>query len=215
MNQLWVYGNPEKVPIAESHPKRPENPYGESKVMVERLLHWYNTIHNMSFVSLRYFNACGAAIDGSRGEAHNPETHLIPNAINSLLTNQKFHLYGTDYKTKDGTCVRDYIHVLDLVQAHLLAIVKISQKPGSYIYNVGTGDGYSNREVLDMVEKISKQSLDIVEEQRRPGDADELVADVTKITNELNFTPKYSDLETIVTSAWKWHSGNEKLKMES
>ena len=116
---------------------------------------------------------------------------------------------------KEGICVREYIHVLDLVQAHLLAIVKISQKPGSYIYNVGTGDGYSNREVLDMVEKISKQSLDIVEEQRRPGDADELVADVTKITNELNFTPKYSDLETIVTSAWKWHSGNEKLKMES
>ncbi len=201
-----VYGNPVKVPIPEDHPTNPENPYGESKLMVEKLMKWYQKTHGLNSVALRYFNAAGAALDGKYGENHNPETHIIPNIITSLLDNKQFNLFGNDYKTKDGTCVRDYIHVLDLVEAHVLAIEKFKSSPGNFVYNVGTGSGYSNKEVIEMVEKVSGQKVNVVNSPRRPGDADELIADPSKIKNELKFSPKHSDLETIISSAWQWHS---------
>ena len=205
-----VYGNPVQIPISENHPTHPENPYGEGKLMVEKLMAWYQKTHGLSSVALRYFNAAGAALDGSMGENHNPESHIIPNIIRAMLKGESFKLFGTDYKTKDGTCVRDYIHVLDLVDAHALAIEKLAKNKGMYVYNVGTGNEYSNRQVLLMVEKVSGQKVNVLESERRLGDADELVADTSKIKSELNFSPKYSDLETIVKTAWKWHSNNEK-----
>ncbi|HUD05208.1 MAG TPA: UDP-glucose 4-epimerase GalE [Patescibacteria group bacterium] len=200
-----VYGNPEQIPIPESSKTKPTNPYGESKLMVEKIIDWYGKTKKLSSVALRYFNAAGASLDGLMGEQHNPESHIIPKVISALMENKKFNLFGSDYKTKDGTCVRDYIHVLDLVEAHVLAIKKLQLDPGNYIYNVGTGVGFSNREIIGMVEKVSGQKVDIQNSPRRPGDADELVADPTKIKSELNFSPKYSDLETIVKTAWQWH----------
>lgn len=201
-----VYGSPVKVPIPEDHQKDPESPYGESKLMFETILKWYQKVYQLNSVSLRYFNACGAALDGSMGELHDPETHIIPNAIKAVLGNRPFTLYGSDYKTPDGTCVRDYIHVLDLVEAHLLALSKLEKDSGSFVYNVGTGKGFSNKEVLEMVKKVSGKDFEITMADRRPGDADTLVADSTKITTELQFSPKNSDLETIVNSAWQWHT---------
>lgn len=201
-----VYGNPDSIPIQENHKKNPTNPYGESKLMVERILAWYRTLFGFNYVALRYFNAAGAALDGSMGEAHNPETHIIPNAMNALITDQEFMLYGDDYDTPDGTCIRDYIHVIDLVDAHVLALNKLEKEPGGFIYNVGTGKGYSNREVLDMIEKVSWKKIKTKISQRRPGDASQLIADPSRIKKELHFEQKYSDLSTIVESAWKWHS---------
>lgn len=203
-----VYGNPTQIPIPEDHLKTPTNPYGESKLMVEKMLYWYQKIHGISYVALRYFNASGASLDGEFGEKHDPETHIIPCAIASLLENREFKLYGTDYDTPDGTCVRDYIHVLDLVEAHLLALEKIMASPGGHTYNVGTGEGYSNRQIIDTLQKVSGRSLSVVEVERRPGDANELVADVSRIKSELGFDPKHSDIETIISSAWKWHNKN-------
>ena len=203
-----IYGNPIQIPVPENHPKNPENPYGESKLMVERMLSWYQKIHGMNFVALRYFNACGAELDGSFGENHDPETHIIPNAIRAVLNDSDFTLFGEDYKTPDGTCVRDYIHVKDLVEAHVLAFKKLQEAQGGFYYNVGTGSGFSNKEVLEMVKKVSGKNMRIHISARRPGDADILVADCAAIAKDLNFSPKYSDLETIVTSAWTWHSIN-------
>lgn len=200
-----VYGNPISLPITEDHPKNPTNPYGESKLMVERILSWLQKIHGLSFASLRYFNACGAALDGTLGEDHQPETHIIPNALTAVLTNSEFILYGEDYQTPDKTCIRDYIHVLDLVEAHLLALEKIAEKKGGYFYNVGTGKGYSNKEVIAMVKKVTGIDFKVKTEVRRLGDADVLIADPAKINQELGLVPKYSDLETIIESAWQWH----------
>jgi UDP-glucose 4-epimerase len=201
-----VYGNPEIIPVPESSRTLPTNPYGESKLMVEKLMKWYGETKGISTVALRYFNASGAALDGSMGENHMPEGHIIPNIINALKTNKPFNLFGTDYKTKDGTCVRDYIHVLDLAEAHVLAIKKLQSTPGNYTYNVGTGNGYSNKEIIEMVNKVSGQTVQVAEVPRRPGDADELFADVSRIKSELGFVAKYSDLETIVKTAWQWHN---------
>src|SRR3989344_997228 len=201
-----VYGNPERIPITEDHRTIPTNPYGESKLMVEKILKWYQRIFDMNFVSLRYFNASGGSLDGKRGEMHEPETHIIPLAIKAVLENKPFKLFGTDYHTSDGTCIRDYIHVIDLVEAHVLTIERLSKENGGFFYNVGTGIGYSNREVLNMVEKVSGKTLTVIGEKRRPGDAEILIADVQKINRELGFSPKYSDLKTIVETAWKWNS---------
>lgn len=205
-----VYGNPVKVPIPEDHPKNPTNAYGESKLVVERILSWYKKIHGINFAALRYFNASGAALDGSMGENHYPETHIIPNAINSILNNSEFILFGNDYNTQDGTCVRDYIHVLDLVEAHILAFEKLSKDGGEYFYNVGTGKGWSNKEVINMINKISGMNMKVRTEKRRAGDASSLVADPSKINTELGFSPRYSDLKTIIETAWKWHKKNSK-----
>lgn len=201
-----VYGNPVQIPIPEYHPKTPENPYGESKLMVEKLLNWYGKTKKLNSVALRYFNAAGAALDGSLGEEHDPESHIIPKIMEAVIKKEPFKLFGTDYKTDDGTCVRDYIHVLDLVEAHVLALDKLKRESGHFAYNVGTGKGYSNKQVVNMVKKVTKGELEIVRSPRRPGDADTLIADPTKIKKELNFSPKYSSLETIIETAWKWHS---------
>jgi UDP-glucose 4-epimerase len=201
-----VYGTPTVSPISESHAKNPENPYAESKLMVEKILHWYYQIHGIGSAVLRYFNASGAALDGSMGESHDPETHLIPNAITAALQNKPFTLYGDDYETPDGSCIRDYIHVVDLIDAHILTLKKLEEQNGEYIYNVGTGKGSSNKEVVEMVKKISGVDFPIEVKERRPGDVQETVADVSKIKQELGFEPKYSDLQTIIETAWKWHS---------
>lgn len=200
-----VYGNPIQVPIPENHAKNPTSPYGVSKLMVEDILKWYNQLFDLPFTILRYFNASGAALDGSMGEMHNPETHIIPNAILSVIKDVPFKLFGTDYKTRDGTCIRDYIHVLDLVQAHILSLDHMGPKEAS-VYNVGTGKGFSNKEVVAMVEEVSGKVIKLIEEQRRPGDPDELVADSKLIQSQLGFQPKYSDLKTIISSVWKWHT---------
>lgn len=201
-----VYGTPTKNPIPESHPKKPENPYAESKWMIERILHWYHTSYGMNYMALRYFNACGAALDGTIGEDHDPETHLIPNAIHAVLNNQPFILFGEDYDTPDGTGVRDYIHVLDLVEAHLLALERLKSSGGEYVYNVGVGRGISNKEVISMVEEVSGKKINVSISPRRPGDVASTIADPSKIQKELGFEPKYSDLETIIKTAYSWHS---------
>jgi len=207
-----VYGNPIELPISEDHPKNPENPYGESKLMVEKLMLWYQKTYGLSSVALRYFNASGASLDGKLGENHDPENHIIPNVIKAILRGENFKLFGTDYNTKDGACVRDYIHVIDLVEAHVLAIEKLTRDKGMSVYNVGTGNGYSNREIIETVKKISGKDFQVEEVARRSGDADTLIADVSKIKKELGFEPKYSDLEMIIKTAWEWH---KKLKMKN
>ncbi len=197
-----VYGTPSKVPINEDHPKNPENPYGESKLMIERMLAWYQRIHGVSFVALRYFNAAGASLDGRFGERHTPEeSHIIPNVMKAALSGSSFKLFGSDYDTPDGTCVRDYIHVLDLVEAHILALERLISKKGGFYYNVGTGKGFSNKEVAQMIKKVSNVDFSIDMVGRRPGDTDSLIAATDKIRKELGFEPKHSDLETIVRSA--------------
>lgn len=205
-----VYGNPAETPITEDHPKLPTNPYGESKLMVERIMEWYNEIHDVNFTALRYFNAAGASLDGRFGEDHDPETHLIPRVMLSILKDEEFTLFGEDYDTPDGSCVRDYIHVLDLVEAHVLALDAMLLKSGAHFYNIGTGRGYSNRQVISEIERISGKKLKIKVVERRRGDADTLIADPKLIKADLRFDPKNSDLPTIIESAWKWHS--EKLK---
>lgn len=204
-----VYGNPEQIPIPENHTTSPNNPYGESKFLTEKILTWYNKIYKINYVALRYFNAAGASLDGSMGENHEPETHIIPLAIRAAISNSEFSIFGGDYETKDGTCVRDYIHVLDLIDAHTLALKKIHTEGGSHVYNVGTGKGHSNKEVVQMVKEVTGIDFKVVIKKRRPGDVDTLVADPTKIISDLGFTPKHSDLRTIIKTAYSWHK-NEK-----
>lgn len=201
-----VYGMPQEIPIPETHSINPDNPYAESKAVVEKILRWYEEIYGISFAVLRYFNACGAALDGSLGESHDPETHIIPNAIKAANSGQPFILYGDDYNTTDGTCIRDYIHVLDLVEAHVLALEKIQKDPGGYVYNVGTGTGSTNKQIVDKVKEVSGKDFQVVTEGRREGDTEEIVADTKKIKEDLGFEPKYSDLNTIIDSAWKFHT---------
>lgn len=210
-----VYGNPLQTPIPEGHPTIPTSVYGESKLAAERIIHWYNKIFGFHFVILRYFNASGATLDNSLGERHIPETHIIPNAIQAVLEKKPFILHGTDYGTPDGTCIRDYIHVTDLAESHLLALNKLDAKGGAYLYNVGAGKGYSNREVIDTVKKISGVDFAIEESKPRPGDPAILIANPQNIKTELGFIPKYSDLETIVKTAWKWHLKISNLKPAS
>lgn len=206
-----VYGNPLRIPIKEDDRKLPENPYGQSKWMIEQLLEFYDRTYGLHSISLRYFNAAGAS--DNLGEEHNPESHLIPNLIQAILQDREFTLFGNDYPTKDGTCIRDYIHVLDLAAAHILSLEALVSGHKSDVYNVGTGKGYSNLEVIKMVEKISGKKLKVKVAPRRPGDANELVADSTKIQKELGWQPQYSDLETIVRTAWRWHSQGKNLTM--
>lgn len=200
-----VYGNPERVPIKETDRKIPENPYGESKLMVEQLLDFYSRTSDLRSISLRYFNAAGATLEGKMGENHQPESHLIPNVIKAMLQKKEFKLFGTDYPTPDGTCIRDYIHVLDLSNAHILALKTLIDGHKTDVYNCGTGKGYSNSQVIEMVKKVAGKDLKIKIGPRRPGDANELVADSSKLQKEFGWRPQYSDLETIIKTAWQWH----------
>lgn len=199
-----VYGNPVHLPIPENDPKEPENPYGESKLAFERLLKWYDKAYDVKSISIRFFNAAGAT--PGLGEDHHDESHLIPNIIKAQLSGSDFTLFGNDYPTPDGTCVRDYIHVLDLASAFGLAASKLMQGGTTTAYNAGTGHGYSNLEIVKMVESVSGKPVSVKFEPRRPGDANELVADVSRIKSELGWTPKHSDLESIVKSAYFYHS---------
>ncbi|MFL6513754.1 MAG: UDP-glucose 4-epimerase GalE [Chthoniobacterales bacterium] len=195
-----IFGPPERVPIDETLPMRPINPYGESKLMFENVLRWYNAIHGLKFVSLRYFNAAGAS--ARFGEHHRLETHLIPNVLKVAL-GEKSHveIYGTDYDTPDGTCIRDYIHILDLARAHILAL----ESTKSEFYNLGTGGGSSVREVIEAGRKITGHEIPVVEKPRRPGDPPRLIASSQKIKKELGWNPKFQSLDAIIESAWKWH----------
>lgn len=195
-----IFGPPERVPIEETAPTRPINPYGESKLTFEKILRWYNQIHGLKFVSLRYFNAAGAS--AKFGEDHRLETHLIPNVLKVAL-GQKPHveIFGTDYETSDGTCIRDYIHIVDLARAHILALGAAK----SEFYNLGTGGGSSVREVIDACREITGEKIDTVERPRRPGDPPRLIASSDKIKNELGWQPQFQSLDAIIESAWKWH----------
>jgi UDP-glucose 4-epimerase len=195
-----IFGPPERVPIDETLPTHPINPYGESKLAFEKVLHWYNVVHGLPSVCLRYFNAAGAS--ENFGEDHRTETHLIPNILKVAL-GQKPHLeiYGNDYETPDGTCIRDYIHILDLARAHILAAE--SRKTASF--NLGTGGGSSVREVVEAARKITGHAIPVVEKPRRPGDPPRLIADSKKAKSALGWRPEFQDLDTIIESAWKWH----------
>ena len=199
-----VYGNPVKLPIEESDPKNPLNPYGETKYILERMLEDYDAAYGMKFISIRYFNAAGAALDGSIGEDHPEESHLIPNIVKKALEGEEIEIFGSDYKTPDGTNVRDYIHVLDLVEAHSIAMQKLMDGAESNVYNAGIGRGYSNKEILDTVKEIAGVDLKIKFVSRRPGDADALFASIEKIKKDFSWQPKYG-LKEIVETAVLWH----------
>jgi UDP-glucose 4-epimerase len=195
-----VFGWPDHVPITEDSPRQPINPYGESKLLVERMLVWYRQVHGLDFAALRYFNAAGAT--ERLGEHHRIETHLIPNVLKVAL-GQAPHceIYGTDYPTPDGTCIRDYVHVADLAQAHLAALA-----PGKTgFFNLGNGEGYSVRQVIDTCRKVTGAPIPVVERPRRPGDPPRLVASADKARRELGWTPRFASLQQIVASAWHWH----------
>ncbi len=201
-----VYGNPATIPIPESHAKNPTSPYGLSKWCFEELLRVTDYQHHIRSISLRYFNACGASLDGRFGEAHNPETHIIPLAIRAALGGQKeFTLYGTDYPTRDGSCLRDYIHVEDLAEAHLLALDALAKGHKTDVYNLATGDGTTNKEVVATVKKVTGVKFPVREAGRRAGDPHSLIADPSKFMKEFAWKPKYSDIDTIVSSAVTWH----------
>jgi UDP-glucose 4-epimerase len=197
------YGEPESSPIFEDAKLQPTNVYGESKLMVEHILRWFNLIHGFRYASLRYFNVAGA-IEGY-GEAHEPESHLIPLILDVALGRRKsIRVYGSDYPTPDGTCIRDYIHVSDLADAHLLALEGL-EKESKLIYNIGNGQGFTVRQVIDSVKRVTGREIAVEEHGRRPGDPAVLVASSAKIIRELGWTPKFLELDQIIESAWKWH----------
>lgn len=195
-----TYGPPDRIPMTEDLPQHPINPYGESKLMFERMLRWFHEIHGLEFVAFRYFNAAGAT--EARGEHHRVETHLIPNVLRVALgQSPQAEVYGTDYPTPDGTCIRDYIHVADIAQAHILAM-----QPGACgFFNLGNGGGYSVREVIDVCRRISGKEIPLVEKPRRPGDPPRLVAGAAKARDTFGWQPRFPKLEDIVAPAWAWH----------
>lgn len=198
-----VYGEPESTPIREDAALKPTNAYGESKLLVERMLEWLNRIHGFRYASLRYFNVAGA-IEG-RGEAHEPESHLIPLVLDVALGRRpNIKIFGQDYPTKDGTCIRDYIHVHDLARAHLLACNALNDRD-RLIYNLGNGVGFTVHEVIESARRVTGHPIPVVEEPRRPGDPAVLIASSEKIGRELGWKPEYPDLDRILESAWKWH----------
>jgi UDP-glucose-4-epimerase GalE len=205
-----TYGVPQQVPIPEEAAQQPINPYGSSKLAVERALADYAAAYGWGYAALRYFNAAGASADGSIGEDHDPETHLIPLVIQAALGRRPHvEIYGTDYPTPDGTCIRDYIHVEDLAEAHLLALERLQPGQGQR-YNLGIGRGYSVREVIRTVEEVGGKPVPVREGPRRPGDPPVLVASSAKIQRELGWRPQYTELRPIVETAWKWHISRPK-----
>lgn len=201
-----TYGVPEVVPIPENHPQNPINPYGATKLMVERILADFDHAYDFKSVSFRYFNAAGADPEGRLGEDHQPETHLIPLVLMTALGKQEaISIFGTDYPTPDGTCIRDYIHVTDLAEAHVLGLNYLLNGGTSQFFNLGNGNGFSVREVIEAAHKVTGRSIPAIEQPRRPGDPPALVGSAEKAKTTLGWNPKYADLETILTHAWNWH----------
>jgi len=201
-----TYGNPQEIPMTEDHPQNPINPYGKGKLMVEQILSDYSAAYNLRYVSLRYFNASGADPDSEIGELHDPETHLIPLILDAAIGKREhIQIFGTDYDTTDGTCIRDYIHVFDLAEAHIKALEYLENGGKSEVFNLGNGNGFSVREVIETAQKITGKEIKVVEVDRRPGDPPILVGSSKKAREVLKWEPKYDDLSSIIETAWNWH----------
>lgn len=202
-----VFGEPENIPIMEMDKKEPTNTYGETKLSMEKMLKWYDVAYGIKSVALRYFNAAGADIEGKIGEDHNPESHLIPIIIQVALGKREaIHIFGNDYNTEDGTSIRDYIHVTDLANAHILALEYLKKNNTSNSFNLGNGKGYSVKQVIDTVEKVTKKEIKQIIDERRTGDPAVLIANSEKARKELGWKPEYDSLYTIIETAWKFHS---------
>jgi len=199
-----VYGEPVAIPMQEEHPTRPTNPYGETKLALEKALHWYHAAHGMGFVALRYFNAAGASRDGSIGEVHRPETHLVPNVLRAALDGDPVPIFGTDYATPDGTAVRDYVHVEDLAEAHVLALERLQARGGAWTFNLGNGAGFSVRQVVEAARRVTGRPIPTRAAARRPGDPESLVASSERARRELGWSPRFPALESILESAWSF-----------
>jgi UDP-glucose 4-epimerase len=204
-----TYGMPENVPIRESDTTSPINPYGETKLAAEKALKWADKAYGIKHVVLRYFNACGAHASGKIGEDHSPETHLLPIVMQVALgKREEIKLFGNDYETPDGSCIRDYIHVTDLAQAHLKALDRLRAGGCSDVYNLGNGKGFSNREVVELARKVTGRPIKAIDAPRRPGDPDILIASSEKAMKELGWKPQYTDLGAIIETAWNWHKNH-------
>jgi UDP-glucose 4-epimerase len=204
-----TYGNPVRVPIQEDDPTVPTNPYGDTKLAIEKMLKWADEAYGLKSVSLRYFNAAGADPEGRIGEDHTPETHLIPIVLQVALGQRvKVSIFGNDYPTEDGTCIRDYIHVMDLAEAHYLALQKLNHTNESGVYNLGNGKGFSVKEVIETCRKVTGKEIPVEIAPRRAGDPAVLIASSEKAQRELGWVPKYPSLEEIITHAWNWHKNN-------
>ena len=205
-----VYGEPESIPILETDKTEPTNTYGETKLAMEKMFKWVAKAHGLKYVSLRYFNACGAHVSGKIGENHNPETHLIPLILQVPNGKREFiSIFGDDYNTKDGTCVRDYIHVTDLAQAHILAVKYLREGNDSNIFNLGNGVGFTVKEVIETARKVTKHPIPAKIEPRRSGDPAKLIASSDKARKILGWKPEFADLEKIISTAWNWHKKSE------
>ena len=203
-----TYGDPIEIPMTESHVHNPINPYGKIKLMIEKILLDYSQAYNLKYAILRYFNAAGADVSADIGEDRNPETHLIPLILDAAIgKSENIKIFGTDYDTDDGTAIRDYIHVSDIADAHILALKYIDSGGESDVFNLGNGNGYSVKEVIDMSKKVTKENITSIEKERRPGDPDRLIGSSMKAKEILGWEPKYCQLEGIIESAWKWHKG--------
>lgn len=203
-----TYGMPREIPITEDHPRSPISPYGRTKAMVEDILRDYDAAYGIKHINLRYFNAAGADPEGELGERHDPETHLIPLTVYAAIGRlENLKIFGTDYPTKDGTCIRDYVHVTDLADAHLLALQYVRQAQASDSFNLGNGNGYSVREVIDAVRRVSGRNVAVIETERRAGDPPVLIGSSSKAMTTLGWRPQFGDLESIISTAWRWHSG--------
>lgn len=201
-----TYGEPTEMPILETTPTNPKNPYGESKLIMEKMMRWCDDAYGIKFVALRYFNVAGASLDASIGEDHDPETHLVPIILQTALgQREQISVFGDDYNTPDGTCIRDYVHVVDLSDAHILAIDYLTKGNESNIFNLGSNKGFSVKEMIDQARLVTKKDIPSVVAKRRAGDPGTLVASPQKAENILNWKPKYTDIETIFTTAWEWH----------
>lgn len=201
-----VYGEPVEIPITENHQTEPTNPYGATKIAVEKMIDYCDVAHGLKYISLRYFNAAGADASGIIGECHDPETHLIPLVLKAALGEiENIKIFGTNYPTRDGTCIRDYIHVNDLASAHMLSLEALFSGKSSSVYNLGNSRGYSVRELIDTAGRVTGRLIPVVDSERRPGDPAVLVASSEKIKTELGYSAQYEDLETIIKTAWVWH----------
>lgn len=204
-----TYGVPEEIPIKESNKTQPTNVYGETKLAMEKMLHWFSNAHDLNYISLRYFNAAGGDESGEIGERHDPETHLIPNILKAAKNNEEINVFGDDYPTIDGTCVRDYIHVTDLSNAHIMAFNFLRENRENRIYNLGSENGFSVKQVIEEVEKILRIDMKVNIMDRREGDPPTLIASSEKIKEELGWELKYSNMETIISTAWNFMKNNQ------